>query len=190
MTTTDSVEAFLARYHAALAEYQDDDGEVRPADYPKYDECRADWGEDALDLLERIADDNARVAKAIGRLQSIAGPDGFGWEWDGIGWMLNGSGADHASVLYEVLSDLGLMREAIDAEELTRGDKLLIVAPDDPDVDGLEVTFSSIVGGTDGAEVCVGGDLIELVERRHLAYDDGGGFTVPTHYLVRRPKGA
>lgn len=35
--------------------------------------------------------------------------ENLGWEHDGISWCLNGSGADHAEVLYDLLGNLDLL---------------------------------------------------------------------------------
>jgi len=45
------------------------------------------------------------VERAMRRLRSAV--DGFGWDHDGVSAVLNGSGADHAEVLYQLLDDLG-----------------------------------------------------------------------------------
>lgn len=75
----------------------------------------------------------------------------------------------------------------IDATTLNRGDAFVIASHPDGqgEWDGLAVRFSSVVGGTDGQEVCVQADLIDLANRCLSDFcDDGGGFSVPTDWLV------
>lgn len=73
----------------------------------------------------------------------------------------------------------------IDATTIQRGDTFVLNAPNDPDFRGLAVTFSSIVGGTGASEVCVAADLMDLADRNlDCQCDSGGGFTVPTGWLV------
>lgn len=50
---------FLAAYYRSLARFQDDEGEVREGQFRAYDECKADWGEEALGMIEVIADREA-----------------------------------------------------------------------------------------------------------------------------------
>lgn len=75
----------------------------------------------------------------------------------------------------------------IDPTTLQRGDRFVLAAPGIPEFDGLAVTFSSVVGNTNGSEVCVCADLMDIAERGNLdeQCDSGGGLVVPTRWLVK-----
>ncbi len=72
----------------------------------------------------------------------------------------------------------------IDPSALVRGEAFVLRCRSER-FDGLAVTFSSLVGGTEGAEACVGADLMDLVDRGlDDVCDSGGGIVVPTGWLV------
>lgn len=75
---------------------------------------------------------------------------------------------------------------AVDPATLNVGEPLVLDIPSDPHLHGLAVKFASIVGGTDGKELCVGADLLDAADRGLLcAVDDGGGMVVPTKFVAR-----
>jgi hypothetical protein len=68
-----------AQFSSATAPFRGADGEVRPRDYVRYDEIRADFGEQALELIQAFADKVAKMGEEdASPLGGIAGDAGLG----------------------------------------------------------------------------------------------------------------